>query len=110
MNRRWNNNKEHSGCKVTAVNLLVRKHFVGAVSFMLLAVTAFLAGCNSKPAQPAADNKTPSPESASAKALSAEKERGVSFPDFGFMVKPADYIQNYSDQPIFRLKADFPKE
>ena len=32
------------------------------------------------------------------------------FADFGFMVSPADYISKYSDQPIFRLKADFPVE
>ncbi len=32
------------------------------------------------------------------------------FPDFGFMVSPADYVSKYSDQPIFRLKADFPTE
>jgi hypothetical protein len=109
MQLRRNDNKEQ--LKFRAVNLLMHKQFVVALSLMLLAVMAFLAGCNSKPAQPAAgDNKTPAPQSASAMALSAEKERGMSFPDFGFMVKPADYIQNYSDQPIFRLKADFPKE
>ena len=109
MNRRWNN-KENSACKVLAVSLRMQKHLIGAVAFVLLAVMPFLTGCNSKPAQPAAADNKPTPESASAKALSAEKERGMSFPDFGFMVKPADYIQNYSDQPIFRLKADFPKE
>jgi hypothetical protein len=32
------------------------------------------------------------------------------FPDFGFMVSSADYFAKYSDQPIFRLKADFPTE
>jgi hypothetical protein len=31
------------------------------------------------------------------------------FPDFGFMVPPNEYIQKYSDQPLFRLKTDFPK-
>lgn len=33
-----------------------------------------------------------------------------SFPDFGFMVSSAEYFEKYSDQPIFRLKADFPTE
>jgi hypothetical protein len=32
------------------------------------------------------------------------------FPDFGFMVSSSDYFNKYSDQPIFRLKADFPTE
>ena len=32
------------------------------------------------------------------------------FPDFGFMVSSSEYFATYSDQPIFRLKADFPKE
>ena len=31
------------------------------------------------------------------------------FPDFGFMVSPADYHTKYADQPLFKLKADFPK-
>lgn len=32
------------------------------------------------------------------------------FPDFGFMVSSSEYFEKYSDQPIFRLKADFPTE
>lgn len=32
------------------------------------------------------------------------------FPDFGFMVSSAEYFAKYADQPIFRLKADFPTE
>ncbi len=32
------------------------------------------------------------------------------FPDFGFMVSSSDYVTMYSDQPIFRLKANFPTE
>src|SRR5947209_4953527 len=32
------------------------------------------------------------------------------FPDFGFMVSSSEYFAKYSDQPIFRLKADFPTE
>src|SRR5690242_16967634 len=47
-------------------------------------------------------------EKLSAQRLSAQKERGSGFPDFGFMVTPAEYAANYSDQPIFRLKTDFP--
>ena len=31
------------------------------------------------------------------------------YPDFGFMVTPAEYFGCWSDQPIFRLKTDFPE-
>lgn len=34
--------------------------------------------------------------------------RGHGFPDFGHMVTPQEYEANYADQPIFRLKTDFP--
>ena len=47
-------------------------------------------------------------EAVSAQALSAKKQKGSGFPDFGFMVTPAEYAAKYSDQPVFRLKADFP--
>lgn len=30
------------------------------------------------------------------------------FPDFGYMVSDSEYLAKYSDQPLFRLKADFP--
>src|SRR5437016_5918027 len=46
----------------------------------------------------------------SAQALSARKQKGAGFPDFGFMVTPAEYAAKYADQPVFRLKADFPHE
>ena len=36
------------------------------------------------------------------------KPKGAGAPDFGFMVTPADYTANYSDQPVFRLKTDSP--
>lgn len=36
------------------------------------------------------------------------KHAATSFPDFGFMVTPTDYINKYSNEPIFKLKADFP--
>jgi hypothetical protein len=49
-----------------------------------------------------------SPSAVSAQALSAEKQKGSGFPDFGFMVTPAEYAAKYSGQPVFRLKADFP--
>jgi hypothetical protein len=45
-----------------------------------------------------------------ATALSAKKQKGGGFPDFGFMVTPAEYAAKYSDHPVFRLKSDFPHE
>jgi hypothetical protein len=51
-----------------------------------------------------------SPAAVSAQALSARKQKGSGFPDFGFMVMPAEYAAKYSDQPIFRLKTDFPND
>ena len=52
------------------------------------------------------------PASAPATILAAHQmnhERN-GFPDFGFMVSSAEYFASYSDQPVFRLKTDFPKE
>jgi hypothetical protein len=43
-------------------------------------------------------------------ARKVHKPKGVGAPDFGFMVTPSDYAANYSDQPVFRLKTDFPSE
>ncbi|HEY4679536.1 MAG TPA: hypothetical protein VIJ01_20405, partial [Candidatus Angelobacter sp.] len=97
--------------QASLLNPAKRSQFFTVFGLLLLGAVIFIVACNSKPAAPTSgENKPLAPQSASAVALSAEKERGMSFPDFGFMVKPADYIQNYSDQPIFRLKADFPKE
>lgn len=41
-------------------------------------------------------------------ALSALNYEKSGFPDFGYMVTPAEYIKSYSEHPLFRLKADFP--
>jgi hypothetical protein len=48
------------------------------------------------------------PAAVSAQALTARKQKGSGFPDFGFMVTPSEYAAKYSDQPVVRLKADFP--
>src|SRR5579871_3866010 len=50
------------------------------------------------------------PAAVSAQALTAKKQKGSGFPDFGFMVTPAEYAGKYSHEPVFRLKADFPNE
>lgn len=47
---------------------------------------------------------------ATPEALVARKQKGQDFPDFGFMVTPQEYAATYPDQPIFRLKTDFPKK
>ncbi|MBI3716860.1 MAG: hypothetical protein HY255_12780 [Betaproteobacteria bacterium] len=36
------------------------------------------------------------------------KPKGLGFPDFGHMVTPTAYQTSYNEQPIFRLKTDFP--
>ena len=74
------------------------------IDFTRLGVPLFalLLACTSVYAQ--------TPATVSAQALSARKQKGSGFPDFGFMVTPAEYAAKYSDQPIFRLKADFPNE
>ena len=41
-------------------------------------------------------------------ALSAPKGLGGRFPDFGFMVSPAEYQAKYAGEPVFRLKTYFP--
>lgn len=50
------------------------------------------------------------PLNASAQALLGRKQKGSGFPDFGFMVSQSEYAAKYADQPIFRLKTDFPRE
>jgi hypothetical protein len=50
------------------------------------------------------------PVQVSAQSLAARKQKGSGFPDFGFMVTPSEYAAKYADQPVFRLKADFPRE
>lgn len=59
---------------------------------------------------PAMAPKSAAPHlAATPQALLARKQKGHDFPDFGFMVTPQEYAAKWSDQPIFRLKADFPK-
>ena len=43
-----------------------------------------------------------------APAPKAARKLNAKFPDFGFMVSPEEYRAKYSDQPIFRLKTDYP--
>lgn len=50
------------------------------------------------------------PPAVESQALIMKKPKGSGFPDFGFMVSPSEYAAKYSDEPVFRLKADFPSQ
>lgn len=77
----------------------MKKIFVQIKRTVAALLTAVLA-LTSAPAQ--------QPLSASAQQLAERKQKGSGFPDFGFMVSPAEYAAKYSDQPVFKLKTDFP--
>lgn len=61
------------------------------------------------PTPPAAPPTTEAVAPAAMALLQMNHEK-LGFPDFGFMVDYAEYEQKYSHEPVFRLKADFPKE
>jgi hypothetical protein len=98
------------------------KRIRGWALILSLPVAGVVAGCSrpadspprsaSTPATPAASGPAAltSAEQASVAALTANKPKGAGAPDFGFMVTPAEYAASYADQPVFRLKTDFPKE
>jgi hypothetical protein len=98
-----------SSLKRQSLDRVKRRRLVRGVTTLLAGAAAFcIFGCGPT-TQPVAEHP-PSRENLSAQRLSAQKEKGSGFPDFGFMVTPAEYTQKYSDQPIFRLKTDFPHE
>lgn len=83
-----------------------RKQTVVTRACLLLVTAAAL------PAAPVAAQEQAKVEVQRAQAtavLDVHKKKEQGFPDFGFMVSQQDYVNHYSDQPIFRLKADFPK-
>lgn len=43
-----------------------------------------------------------------AEGPAARRKLNAHFPDFGFMVSPAEYRAKYASQPVFRLKTDYP--
>jgi hypothetical protein len=67
------------------------------------------AGQEAPPSGTAAQADAFAPKTDAARKLAAWNDPGEGFPDFGFMVTPQEYYAKYADQPIFRLKADFPK-
>ncbi|WP_224242559.1 hypothetical protein [Hyalangium gracile] len=64
------------------------------------------------PARAAPAPATGAPQQAGAAALLRRPEgyklEQSPFPDFGFMVPVSEYLEKYSDQPLFRLKTDYP--
>ncbi len=75
------------------------------LALLLCAIPCFLTSCGEKPTQ---TPDTPPPVAA---GMLAQLGQPVNtFPDFGFMVSPQEYQEKYSDQPLFRLKTDFPQE
>ncbi|MGH9457606.1 MAG: hypothetical protein ACRD2J_08210, partial [Thermoanaerobaculia bacterium] len=86
------------------------------LAILVLALLSGLAACvrdegATRPAgeQPAGDAAEFAATTPAAQALWDRKDKAESFPDFGFMVTPQEYFANYSDQPVFRLKTDFPR-
>lgn len=57
---------------------------------------------------PAAVAKDPAEAAALLRKPEGYKLHQSPFPDFGYMVAVDEYLQKYSDQPLFRLKTDFP--
>ena len=74
---------------------------------IFLSFIGFLIACQNKKAKHSTVNET-TPE---LPGVFAElNQKMVSFPDFGFMISPQEYNAKYANQPLFRLKADFPLE
>ena len=76
-------------------------------SILLLALFFFFAACGERTTEVPATTDASLPSSEKLPGLGHEKN---SFPDFGFMVSPAEYNEKYADHPLFRLKADFPEK
>lgn len=68
--------------------------------FIFIGLTAALASCGGEATE---GGETPENGSDSTSLADA-------FPDFGYMVSPEEYREKYSDQPVFRIKTDFPSE
>lgn len=74
---------------------------------LFFTLTAFFFSCRDKAPQTTVTTDS----SAAFPGLLAElNETNAPFPDFGFMISPQEYNAQYADQPLFRLKADFPQE
>ena len=80
----------------------------GTLALAWTGVAAFAAGC--EPRTTRAPEPAPSTAPSGAASSAPAKASSARFPDFGFMVSPAEYHAKYQDQPIFRLKSDVPRE
>lgn len=82
-----------------------------SVRLLTLALTIGYAGTLVSDAQSTAGARTQAGDAQQPGVAAHERRpKGSGVPDFGFMVTPAEYAANYSDQPVFRLKIDFPRE
>jgi hypothetical protein len=72
------------------------------LTFLLIAISFIAFSCGQK------EKETPSPVTDTGNNSAELPTEQNAFPDFGYMVSLAEYDSFYSDQPIFRLKADFP--
>ena len=72
------------------------------LKFILLATPFLFAACGDSTSTTDEDEQLATVED-------GEPKESV-FPDFGYMVSPEEYRAKYSDQPVFRIKTDFPTE
>ena len=73
------------------------------LTFLLIALSFLAFSCGQK------EKETPPPVTDTGNNSAALPTVQNAFPDFGYMVSQSEYDSFYSDQPIFRLKADFPE-
>lgn len=74
---------------------------------LFFALAGVLIACQEKPSQTAA---TTDSTVVLRGVMAGLNQKIVTFPDFGFMISPQEYNAKYADQPLFRLKTDFPQE
>lgn len=73
----------------------------------IIVATMLLASCGQTPD---ITNEITVDEHDNLTLLETQNVQSNVFPDFGFMVSPQEYREKYADQPLFRLKTDFPTE
>src|SRR5690348_4853180 len=92
------------------------RHASVALVFAGLATLAFACSPRTTPTDAPASsaartsNLAPSSSIGASAGSAHEKKLNARFPDFGFMVSPAEYKAKYASEPVFKLKTDFPLE
>ncbi len=82
------------------------------LKYISIAIAILLASCTEKTSEYKVTNnieEKPIAQTKTKKALKGLGHEKNSFPDFGFMISPTEYNEKYSDEPLFRLKTDFPE-